>query len=216
MSPTVSEVFRRSVRHPRNPVSAGDLWRRGRRRRVTRMVGVLAGGTLVAVVAIGAVAQLVSRPSVVEVVAPPDEEVNRACSPEPPSSEGWTAWPVTLDEDAFTVDVDRFNEFLHDATPPVSTSPCDAARVFARLDQPSDEPDDLPLDTEVVVEPEGVPDATVTITQEGFADDSTHGARWVLTFEEQDDGTVRLVSGSLSQRCQPGRGHQDYRPASCV
>jgi hypothetical protein len=142
MSPTVSEVFRRSVRHPRNPVSAGDLWRRGRRRRVTRMVGVLAGGTLVAVVAIGAVAQLVSRPSVVEVVAPPDEEVNRACSPEPPSSEGWTAWPVTLDEDAFTVDVDRFNEFLHDATPPVSTSPCDAARVFARLDQPSDEPDD--------------------------------------------------------------------------
>ena len=61
----------------------------------------------------------------------------------------------------------------------------------------------------IVVEPDAA-GTTVTVTTEHLADDSVTAVRFVLRFEARGDGTIELASGSWSQRCQPGRGHDDY------
>jgi hypothetical protein len=63
--------------------------------------------------------------------------------------------------------------------------------------------------------PEGGGPTTVTVLQEGIADDSVVAVRHVLRFEPDGDGW-KLVSNVRTQRCQAGRGHQDFAAADCV
>ena len=63
--------------------------------------------------------------------------------------------------------------------------------------------------------PEGGGPTTVTITQEGLADDSVAAVRNVLRYEPDGDGW-RLVSTVRTQRCHQGRGHQDFAVGDCV
>lgn len=63
--------------------------------------------------------------------------------------------------------------------------------------------------------PEGGGPTTVTILQEGLADDSVAAVRTVLRYEPAGDGW-RLVSSKRTQRCQPGRGHQAFGSGDCV
>jgi len=56
---------------------------------------------------------------------------------------------------------------------------------------------------------------TVTVLQEGIADDSVQAVRHVLRFERQGDHW-KLVSNVRTQRCRQGRGHQDFASANCV
>jgi hypothetical protein len=63
--------------------------------------------------------------------------------------------------------------------------------------------------------PEGGGPTTVTVLQEGLADDSVEAVRHVLRFEPDGDGW-RLVSKTRTQRCQPGRGHRAFTSADCV
>jgi hypothetical protein len=71
------------------------------------------------------------------------------------------------------------------------------------------------VSTSAVFSPEGGGPTTVTILQEGLADDSVAAVRTVLRYEPDGDGW-RLVSSERTQRCRSGRGHQDFSAADCV
>lgn len=64
--------------------------------------------------------------------------------------------------------------------------------------------------------------ATVTAIQDGFLDDSVRGQKTVLTFVREpcpacgsSSAPWSLRSVEVTQRCWPGRGHQDYSKALC-
>jgi len=63
--------------------------------------------------------------------------------------------------------------------------------------------------------PEGTGPQTVTVTLEGLLDDSVRAERWTLGFE-QEDKTYRLTAALREQRCQPGRGHQEFSAEPCI
>jgi hypothetical protein len=109
--------------------------------------------------------------------------------------------------------VATFNAYLESAEPTWANSPLRTALEYLVVDQPK------ALTTTVVMEtfpPEGANEAVVTFTEDGLADDSAGAVRYVLELGRQSDGRWRLRSGSWSQRCQPGRGHQDFTPENCV
>ncbi|MDG6100903.1 hypothetical protein Daura_01785 [Dactylosporangium aurantiacum] len=57
------------------------------------------------------------------------------------------------------------------------------------------------------------PEFTVTLTRLG--DDSIKAIRYRVTLRRGDDGRFRFAAGERTQRCQPGRGHQDFTTARC-
>ena len=63
--------------------------------------------------------------------------------------------------------------------------------------------------------PEGGGPTTVTILQEGVADDSVAAVRHVLRYEPEGDGW-RLTAEKRTQRCHLGRGHQEFSAANCT
>jgi hypothetical protein len=71
------------------------------------------------------------------------------------------------------------------------------------------------VSTKAVSSPEGGGPTTVTVVQEGLADDSVAAVRTVVRYEPDGDGW-KLVSSTRTQRCHPGRGHQNYTAADCV
>ena len=138
---------------------------------------------------------------------------DRGCSDPPPTSDTWSGVDDIIDPASGRLDVAPFNEYLRTIGPPVATSPCDAARVLFRLDRPRVDGETI----RVVVEPSHGPATIVTVTIEHLADDSVAAERVVLEFEDHGDGTVELAAGTWSQRCQPGRGHDDEFSAElCV
>ncbi len=48
------------------------------------------------------------------------------------------------------------------------------------------------------------------------ADDSVRDARYTLEYQRNADGEWRLRAADYAQRCQAGRGHQDFSPKNCV
>jgi hypothetical protein len=58
--------------------------------------------------------------------------------------------------------------------------------------------------------------ATATLTLDGLFDDSVAAQRYDLELTRRDDGTWTIDSASWAQRCQEGRGHQDFSPEPCV
>ena len=57
--------------------------------------------------------------------------------------------------------------------------------------------------------------AVVTVTTEGFLDDSVDGTRLVMHISLTQPG-FRIVRIDWSNACQPGRGHQDYQAEYCT
>lgn len=62
---------------------------------------------------------------------------------------------------------------------------------------------------------EGAGPETVTVTLVGLLDDSVRAERWTLNFEPEGENYV-LTAAAWGQRCQSGRGHQDFSPALCT
>ncbi len=149
----------------------------------------------------------------VEPWEPVGETNLRECSPQTPDSSGWTSdISALIDLTSGAVNVAPFNDYLESAAVPVNRSPCDAARVLLHLDRPRQEGETV----SVAVDPEGAANATVTITIENLADDSIAAVRYVLRFEDFGNDAIRLAAGSWSQRCQPGRGQQDFSTDLCI
>ena len=63
--------------------------------------------------------------------------------------------------------------------------------------------------------PEGTGPQTVIVTLDGLLDDSVRTERWTLGFE-QEDKTYRLTAALREQRCQAGRGHQEFAAEPCL
>jgi hypothetical protein len=111
-----------------------------------------------------------------------------------------------------TLAVEDFNEFVEDARPAFATSALRMAIEFANAGEGT------AATTSVLANegPEGNSDeASVTVTRDGLADDSVHAIRYQIALERAKDGTWRLLSARRTQRCQPGRGHQDFSPQLC-
>lgn len=65
------------------------------------------------------------------------------------------------------------------------------------------------------VNSEGSPDkAVVTIEESGLLDDSVSAEKTVFTMSYQKD-RWQIVSRVKTQRCWPGRGHQDFSEQPC-
>ena len=58
--------------------------------------------------------------------------------------------------------------------------------------------------------------ATVSLLADGLFDDSVRSRRFDLTLTRQDDGTWRIDTAQWAQRCQQGRGHQNFSPELCL
>lgn len=56
---------------------------------------------------------------------------------------------------------------------------------------------------------------TVTVELEGLLEGAARGELWTLTLEPEGD-RLRLASAMRVQRCQVGRGHEDFSPEPCA
>jgi hypothetical protein len=110
-----------------------------------------------------------------------------------------------------TVAVDGFQEYADGVEEHWEGSPAMSAGEFLRLD----EQDAARTSIASVTPAEGTGPATVVVTLDGLFDDSVRAERWTLTFEQNGD-VYRLAEASWAQRCQPGRGHQNFTPEPCV
>jgi hypothetical protein len=105
--------------------------------------------------------------------------------------------------------VRRFNAYLGQRSGPAS--PTELALEFIRADRTQV----ARTTTEAQASPEGGGPTTVTVVQDGLADDSVRAARHVLRFVPAGK-SWRLDSAARTQRCHPGRGHQDFSASACV
>jgi hypothetical protein len=105
--------------------------------------------------------------------------------------------------------VKAFNAYLEKRSG--LSSPSLLALEFARVDNTH------PARTTTVEQasPEGGGPTAVTVTLDGLADDSVRAVRYVLHFDPAGVGW-RLRSATWAQRCQAGRGHEDFGASGCV
>ena len=114
-------------------------------------------------------------------------------------------------EAAGTVEVGEFAEHQESVDEPWEGSAPMAAAEFLRLDERT------ATKTSIVgtAGPEGTGPETVVVTLDGLLDDSIRAERWTLVFEPENE-TYLLTSAEWAQRCQAGRGHQDFSVEPCV
>jgi hypothetical protein len=120
-------------------------------------------------------------------------------------------WEGPPDPDASgNIAVNGFNEFLQEH-PNLQRSPVRATIKFVKLKDPG------ALTTKVKAEPnqlESPETVRVALTEGGLPDDSVQAIRYVLEFRRAG-GHWKLEKARRTQRCQPGRGHQDFSPEPC-
>ena len=105
--------------------------------------------------------------------------------------------------------VEKFNVFLKGRKR--AASPTELALEFVRADRTQS----MLTTTRAQSSPEGGGPTTVTIVQDRLADDSVRATRYVLRFVPSGQ-KWRLQSSVRTQRCQTGRGHQDFGPGACL
>jgi hypothetical protein len=116
---------------------------------------------------------------------------------------------LSVDTDTGEVDIVAYAAFLADHGPPTGGGTEEAA--LELVDIYGDEyqartVESLPADGGRTI---------VTVTFEGLMDDSVAAVRYELVFIGDSDDLI-LESGQWSNRCQPGRGHQEFDVALCV
>ena len=109
------------------------------------------------------------------------------------------------------VSVDGFAGYQASIDQPWEHSAAMAAAGFLRLDERKAAR--TTIDGKASAEGSGP--QTVVVTLDGLLDDSVRAERWTLGFEETD-GVYTLTAALRVQRCQPGRGHQDFSADDCV
>jgi hypothetical protein len=110
------------------------------------------------------------------------------------------------------VEISGFNDFLAGDGKEFAASPITAVTEFLRLDKStasaitvrSTSPGEVRNFSEVVA------------TLDGLLDDSVRAARYTVELQRNDANEWRLRATDWAQRCQAGRGHQDFSPQPCV
>jgi hypothetical protein len=105
--------------------------------------------------------------------------------------------------------VAAFNTYLTKRKGPAS--PTQLALEFVRADRAQA----ARTSTKAQSSPEGGGPTTVTVVQDGLADDSVRATQDVLRFVPVGK-KWRLKTAVRTQRCQPGRGHQSFMSGDCV
>lgn len=62
---------------------------------------------------------------------------------------------------------------------------------------------------------DGPDSLSVTITNDGYLDDSVRGEKYSLELKMNEQGVWKFVTAAKAWRCQPGRGNQDYSTIKC-
>jgi hypothetical protein len=108
--------------------------------------------------------------------------------------------------------VSGFNDYLAGGGKVFSGSPTAATAEFLALDRAS------AVDSTVqATSPGEVRNfSEVVATLNGLQDDSVRDARYTLEYQRNEAGDWRLRAADYAQRCQQGRGHQDFSPENCV
>jgi len=123
---------------------------------------------------------------------------------------GEAAWPgrveAEISDSEWMLTAPGLNDFIADVHPDWASDPLAFGREIAR---PLDEGEQL----DVIWDTDG---GVLTITMSDFRDDSVFAHQWTILLELNSDGLYRFVSGTWTNECQPGRGHQDLRPQSCI
>lgn len=121
---------------------------------------------------------------------------------------GDAGWPgrTEVDFDAGTRHAPGLDEFIDANQPGWARSPLSLAFQLSPRVGPNEQFS--------AVHDEGADTLTTTVT--GFLDDSVNGVQTVWPLALGDDGLYRVGVGQYGQRCQPNRGHQDYRSEPCV
>lgn len=146
----------------------------------------------------------------------PDELVTEGPDPFDPAATpdgadaGWQG-SVGVDRDTGELAAPGFNDVIEAQQPSWAQTADGAAEILLQLDEETEEEQGT---VEIDVVDGDAPTATVTITD--LPDDSVNAIRYELSFERGDDGLLRFVEGTWAQRCQPGRGHQDFQAELCV
>ena len=105
----------------------------------------------------------------------------------------------------------EFADFQREVDEDWERSPAMAAGEFLRLDERTA----VRTTIDAKAGPEGQGPQTVVVTLDGLGDDSVRAERWTLGFTEAD-GVYTLTSALREQRCQPGRGHEEFSAADCL
>jgi hypothetical protein len=122
----------------------------------------------------------------------------------------WQGLPQPLPADG-TVPVEGFSDFSESVDEAWERTPAAVAAVFAA---PRDV--EARVSVSVPARPGGASTATADVVVDGLADDSVRALRYELALERVEAAVWRVVSATWSQRCQPGRGHQEFSAALCV
>jgi hypothetical protein len=108
--------------------------------------------------------------------------------------------------------VSGFNDYLAGDGKVFARSPTAATAEFLALDQAS-----AVNSTVQATSPGEVRNfSEVVATLNGLQDDSVRDARYTLEYQRNEAGDWRLRAADYAQRCQQGRGHQDFSPENCV
>lgn len=127
-----------------------------------------------------------------------------------PSLPGWTG-PVEVDVETGQVLAQGFNDLIQAEQPTWAQDPRSVVTVLLHLDEREEgEVADLRQEAD--------PGGRIVMAAEisGLGDDSVSAVRYVIVLGYEADGLLRFESGTWSQRCQPGRGHQDFRVDPCI
>ncbi len=110
------------------------------------------------------------------------------------------------------VPVASFNDYLAGDGAVFARSSTAASAEFLALDRPH-----AAVSTVQATSPGEVQNfSEVVATLTGLQDDSVREARYTLEYQRNADGDWRLRAADYAQRCQAGRGHQDFSPKDCV
>jgi len=108
--------------------------------------------------------------------------------------------------------VASFNDYLEGDGAVFARSPTAASAEFLALDRPH-----AAVSTVQATSPGEVQNfSEVVATLTGLQDDSVREARYTLEYQRNADRDWRLRAADYAQRCQAGRGHQDFSPKDCV
>ena len=108
--------------------------------------------------------------------------------------------------------VSGFNDYLEGDGKVFARSPTAATAEFLALDRAS--PTVSTVEATSPGEVRNFSEVVATLT--GLQDDSVRDARYTLEYQRNADGEWRLRAADYAQRCQQGRGHQNFSPQNCV
>jgi hypothetical protein len=127
-----------------------------------------------------------------------------------PAPSGWNGLSFPLPEDG-SLPVDEFNAYAESVDAPWERDLAGVTNTYLGENLT----DASSRSFQATTAGEGGTSANVSLLLDGLFDDSVRSRRFDLTLSRRPDGTWRIDTAQWAQRCQEGRGHQDFSPELC-